>query len=151
MQQQQQQQKPLSVNCYIPKKKEKKKYEWYEHDLMTYINDLKYEHFVEDMDSRFTRAKITNIDLIHHQCHGDKLQNSQCCYETIFNKDFKYYKDSACNQAISFEVRSDRDDIHFECNILKKYMRSDVKKALMSNGILLGKVRKNVRPTTAKV
>ena len=45
---------------------EKKKYEWYEHDLMTYINDLKYEHFIEDTDSHFSCAKVTNFDLIDH-------------------------------------------------------------------------------------
>ena len=41
------------------------------------------------MDSHFSHAKITNFDLIHHQCRGDKLQNLQHYYETVFDKDFK--------------------------------------------------------------
>ena len=57
---QQQQQKTLSTNSYIPKKPEKKKYEWYEHDLITYFDDLKYKHFVEDMDEHFSHGKVTN-------------------------------------------------------------------------------------------
>ena len=31
-------------------KKKKKKYEWYEHELMTYISNIKYKNFVNDMD-----------------------------------------------------------------------------------------------------
>ena len=37
------------MNRYIPNKG-KKKHEWYEHDLMSYIDNLKYEHFVENME-----------------------------------------------------------------------------------------------------
>ena len=40
------------------------------------IDKLKYEQFIEDVDSYFSCAKILNFDLIHHQCRGDKLQNS---------------------------------------------------------------------------
>ena len=54
--------------------KTKKKYEWYEHDLMTYIDDLKYDQFVNDMDLHFSHAKVTNFDTIHHQCCSDKLE-----------------------------------------------------------------------------
>ena len=50
----------------ISKKTKKKKYEWYEHDLMTYIDHLKCENFVHDMDSHFSRAKVVNFDIIHH-------------------------------------------------------------------------------------
>ena len=35
MQREQQQPLPLVKNSYIPKKPEKKKYEWFEHDLTT--------------------------------------------------------------------------------------------------------------------
>ena len=41
------------------------------------------------MDSQFSHAKIKNFDLIHHQCRGNKLQNLQHYYETVFDKDFK--------------------------------------------------------------
>ena len=49
------------------------------------------------MDSHFSRAKITNFDLTHHHRRGSKLQNSQRYDGTIFDKDFKYYKDCACD------------------------------------------------------
>ena len=65
------------------KKRTKKKHEWYEHDLMSYIDHLKYHQFVNDMDSHFSRVKITNFDIIHHPCCGDELENLQQYYETI--------------------------------------------------------------------
>ena len=64
----QQQPLPSETNPYILKKPEKKKYEWYEHNLMMYIDDLEYEHFIEDTDSHFSCVKVTNFDLIHYQC-----------------------------------------------------------------------------------
>ena len=67
---------------------------------MTYIDNLKYKQFVEDMDSHFSRAEIPNFDLIHHQCRGDKLQNSRRHYETIFDSDFKNYEDCTHNQTM---------------------------------------------------
>ena len=50
---------------------------------MTYIDNLKYEHFIEDTDSYFSQAKIINFDIIHHECRGNPLQNSLKYYETI--------------------------------------------------------------------
>ena len=72
-----QQHHPLTANSYIPKSSEKTKYESFEHDLMTYLDNLKYEHFIEDIDSHFSRAKITNFNILHHQCRSDPLQNSR--------------------------------------------------------------------------
>ena len=62
-----------------------------------YIDDLKYEHFVKNMGSHFSCARIKKIDLIHNQWRGNKIKNSTFYYETIFDKGFKYHKDSARN------------------------------------------------------
>ena len=137
MQQQQQQQPlPLATNSYIPKKPEKKKYNWFEHDLMKYIDDLKYEHFFEDTDSLFSRVKIRNFDIIHHQCCGEPLQNSVYYYETICNRDFKGYEDRTCNPVMLSAIKAERNDIHFKDKLLKKHIRSDIIKYLTSNGFL---------------
>ena len=37
-------------NKFLHSEKKKKKYEWYKHELMTYISNIKYENFVNDMD-----------------------------------------------------------------------------------------------------
>ena len=42
------------MNKYIPTK-EKTEYKWYEHDLMSYIDDLKYNKFIENTDEHFQK------------------------------------------------------------------------------------------------
>ena len=39
---------------------------------MTYIDNLKYEHIIEDTDSHFPRARI-----IYHECRGDSSAKFQ--------------------------------------------------------------------------
>ena len=73
---------------------------------------------------------------------GDPLQNSLRYYETIFDNDFKNYEDRPPNQVISSAVKADRNDIHFECNLLKSHIKSDIEKDLISNGIFIRKSRK---------
>lgn len=104
---------------------------------MMYIEDFKYKQFVEDMDSYFSCAKITNFDIIHHHCRGDQLQNSRRHYETMFGRDLKNYEDRTCNQAMLSAIKVDCDDIHFKCNILKSHIKSDIEKDILSNNMFL--------------
>ena len=117
----------ILTNCYIPKKT-KKKYEWYEHNLMTYIDNLKYDNFLNNMDSHFSNSKITNFDIIHHQCPGDGLENLQQCYETIFDKDFLNYDNHVCSQAVSSAIKAECDNIHFARDFLKYYIKEKLRK-----------------------
>lgn len=75
------------MNSYIPKVPEKKSTNGM--SIMTYIYDLKYKNFNEDMGSHFSRAKIVSFDLIYHQCRGDKLNNPMHHYKITCDKDFK--------------------------------------------------------------
>ena len=57
------------TNTYTPAKtKKNNKYDWYEHDLMTYFDDLKYEQLASNTDEYFKRAHIFNFDIINHDC-----------------------------------------------------------------------------------
>ena len=51
---------------------------------------------------------------------------------------FESYASHIQNQAVSSAIRSVHDDIYFERGFLKNYIKSD----LVSNGFLLGIVRK---------
>ena len=126
-------------------KKTKKKYEWYEHDLMTYIDNLKYDHFINNMDSHFSNAKVTNFDIIHYQCRGDELENPQQYYKTIFDKVIVNYENHVCSQAILSAIKAEHDDIHFKRDFLKFHIKRDIEKDLISNGIF---VKKNRKKTT---
>lgn len=61
---------PPNFDQYVDSRKTKKnnKYDWYEHDLMTYFDDLKYEQLASNTDECFKRAHIFNSDIINHDC-----------------------------------------------------------------------------------
>ena len=85
--------------------------------------------------------KITNYDIIHHQCCGDLLQNSYQYYERIFNSDFKGYEDCTHNQGMLSTIKAEHNDIHFKGNFLKLHRKSDIEKGLISNGFFLKNAR----------
>ena len=63
---------------------------WFERDgLMTYIDRLRYEQFEENRDNYLNNIKITNMDIIHHECRGDPLEKDIKTYKTIVEKDLK--------------------------------------------------------------
>ena len=71
----------ILTNCYILIK-EKKKYEWYKNNLMTYLDNLKDGNFISNMDSHFSTHNshgFTNYNfvIIHHQTRGNELENSR--------------------------------------------------------------------------
>ena len=76
------------MNLYIPETPPKKR-EWYERDLHALSEDQKYEHFIKNLDPHFSNGKIINVDLIHHEYQGDKLNNPREYYETIKKCDFR--------------------------------------------------------------
>ena len=132
------------MNFRIPKVPEKKKYEWLEHDLMMYYDDLKYKDFTGNMGSHFSMAKIVNFNIIHHECHGDKLKNPRTYYETICNNDFKNYEDDVRNRAMPSAIKSERDEVCFEHHLLKSHLEKD----LISNGFFItGRGRGRKRAT----
>ena len=112
---------------------------------MTYIDDLKYGNSINNMDSHFSSAKITNFDIIHHQYPGGDLENSQQYYETIFDKDFVNYENHGRNQTILSAIKAERDDIHFKHDFVKCHIKIEIEKDLISNGIT---VKKNRKKTT---
>ena len=63
------------------------KAEWYEHDFLTYFDDLRYEEFTSDMDSYFKGFRLINLYIINHECRGTPLQNSEAYYKTIKSRD----------------------------------------------------------------
>ena len=136
-------------NTYIPRKTKKAKYDWYEHDLITYCDDLKYEEFGSDTDGCFKNAQVINVDVIHHVCRDKPLGNPEKYYKMIRSKEFNNYKQHVQSKAVSSAIKSERDDIHFENSVLKDHFQEKtmVGNALLSNGFFLKK-KKNTTDFT---
>ena len=102
------------INEYIPTKG-KTEFKWYEHYLlMPYIDDLKYNEFIENTDEHFQKAKIINFDITQHECNGDELEYSKKFYQTIENKDFKDYDNNVKEEALTSAIKSERKDIFID-------------------------------------
>ena len=54
-----------------------------EKDLNIRLKEMKYNEIINDLDQYFKNCYITNFDLIHNQCRGDKLNFSRKFYENI--------------------------------------------------------------------
>lgn len=59
---------------------------WDERDgLMTYIDQLEYQEFIEDTDKHFKYARIVNFDIIRKEVAQTKLPKETEKYQTIDN------------------------------------------------------------------
>ena len=92
---------------------------------MSYSDDLKYEHFVSDMDEQFPTARSINFDIIHHQCRGDELKNPIKHYKLIQEKDFINYKKEVKDAPIASTMESERQNIHIEKKLVEKSLLSN--------------------------
>ena len=60
---------------------------WYERDgLMSYIDSLKCQDFLNDTDEHFQKAEVTNFNIILHKCRGDPLQKDLKTYRSVQKK-----------------------------------------------------------------
>ena len=93
---------------------------------MTYSDELKYEQFACDFESYFQQTQVINFDIINHECCGMPLQNSEQYYKSIQKtlKDFNNYENYVQTKAISSAIKSERDDIYFEHDLLRRNLRS---------------------------
>ena len=71
-------------NSYIPKCTPPE-----ERSFLNYLDDVKYEQFMENPDKSFKKTKIVNFDIIHHECRGDALDKPVEYYQIVFQNNFK--------------------------------------------------------------
>ena len=56
---------------------------WYERDrLPSYIDQLKYEDFISDLEKHLEKAKVINFEIIHVKCRRAPKQYSDHYYQT---------------------------------------------------------------------
>ena len=128
------------VNSYVPRKVD------YVYDLHTRLNKTKYDEIVNDLDGHFKNSYVTNFDLIHHECRGNKLNYSKKFYETVFENDLKNNLNSEDEYRFcSFGIKSERKDLFFEKKVYENHFRNVEK--LEKKGIFLSSMRKRFYST----
>ena len=128
------------VNSYVPTKVTET-----DKDLDLKLKEMKYNDIVKDCDFHFENCYITNFDLIHHECRGDKLQFSRKFYETIFYDSVKKNLDEINQEKfLSSAIKSERSNVNIEKKlIIEHFKRESLERNLEKKGIFLSAMRKN--------
>ena len=80
------------ANKYVPTFQEDCfKLPWYERDMMSYIDNVKYKTIRDDPDQYFDDVKVVNFDIIHHERNCDKLIGDYKDYKTFKTEDLSRY------------------------------------------------------------
>ena len=126
------------VNNYVPTKVTEI------HDLHSRLNKMKYDEIIENFDYHFKNCFVTNFDIIHHQCRGDKLNFSREHYETVFyNRLKENLNEQNQEKFIASAIRSERKDINFEKKVISEHFNKvEIEKKLEENGVFLSAMKK---------
>ena len=129
------------VNSYVPTKVTET-----DKDLDLKLKEMKYNDIVKDCDFHFENCYITNFDLIHHECRGDKLQFNRKFYETIFYDSVKKNLDEINQEKfLSSAIKSERSNVNIEKKlIIEHFKRESLERNLEKKGIFLSAVRKKI-------
>ena len=107
----------ILVNNYIPY------YPKHEDNLHEILLRHEYERINKNKKDYFRKAKIINFDIINHECRGHPLTNSVKYYETIHKHDLEYAKEEDVDDFISEGIRSKRDDLYIEKDIINRHFK----------------------------
>ena len=114
------------VNNYVPTKVTEV------HDLHSRLNKMKYDKIIENFDYHFKNCFVTNFDLIHHECRGDKLNFSREHYETVFYNELKEnLNEQNQKKFVASAIRSERKDVNFEKKVISEHFnRFEIEKKI---------------------
>lgn len=102
-----------------------------ERDFLSYLDDLKYEEAMANLDYFIKNIKIVNFDIMHHECGGRLLQNSYEHYQRVREKQFQNYKiepkDKLLNAAFCNQDNT-KQSIYFEKGVVKKRRKKCLRK-----------------------
>ena len=126
------------VNSYIPTKVTEV------HDLHSRLNKMKFDEITEDFDYHFKNCYVINFDLIHHECRGDKLNDSRNFYQTIFyNQMKKNLSEEDQKKFISSAIKAEREDVNYEKKVITEHFKKiSFEENLEKKGIFLSAMRK---------
>ena len=126
------------VNNYVPTKVTEV------HDLHSRLNKMKYDEIIENLDYHFKNCFVTNFDIIHHKCRGDKLNFSREHYETVFyNRLKENLNEQNQEKFIASAIRSERKDINFEKKVISEHFNKvEIEKKLEEEGVFLSAMKK---------
>ena len=102
---------------------------------------MTFNEIVDDPEEHFNNVYIKNFDLIHHKSRGDALNFSEKFYKTISISQLKQI-DYKSYQFVAAAIKSRRDDVYLEKDVIKKHFKKDVELKLIEQNIFLSSMKK---------
>ena len=136
----------ILVNTYIPYYPEEK----------TCLHDTllieRYKRIKQDLADYFLNVKILNFDIIHHESRGNPLTYDRKYYQQIHEKHFKNIpKKDDRYDFISNAIKSKRDDIYIQKDVIKKhFIDEEIKEKFKRKGIFLSSMEKKAHEKKLK-
>ena len=115
-----------------------------EHSLGDTLDKERYEKIVNNPSCHFKNSFITNFDIIHHECRGDKLEHSRKYYETIHKESVdKQIEENKKTNFISKAIECERKDVFLKKNLITEHFtRLEMQEKLEKQGIFLSSMRR---------
>lgn len=113
----------IVANNYVPTYHEDySKRPWYESDMMSFIDHIKYRSMRDNPDSYFNNVKVVNFDIINHECRGDKLIGPYKDFKTIKSEHLTNYPKNDAEVVLSAAFQN-RDDLWVKHDFMIKRFR----------------------------
>ena len=123
---------------YVPTKPKSTKF----YDLHQRLQEMTFEEVVNNPKEHFDNVYIKNFDLIHHQSRGDVLNYSEKFYKTISISQLKQIDYPKSYQFVAAAIKSERDDVYLEKNVIKKHFKKDIELKLIEQNVFLSSMKK---------
>ena len=122
--------KTLLTNSYIPTRPKKYNQQQGRFDLDDSLNQMKFDEIIENSDSYFENVKLSNFDLIHHECRGGELSFSKKHYQTLYKEKLnsEIIDSKQKSSFISSAIRCHRDDVIVEKRIVDEHFLKNLEK-----------------------
>ena len=118
------------VNNYVPYNPDNLTGCGFGRSLGESLDRQKYEKITENPQYHFANCYVTNFDLIHHECRGDKLENSKKYYETI------------CKKAVNKEIKEHEQKTYFVSEATEHFHKLKMEQKLEHQSVFLSSMKK---------
>ena len=123
---------------YVPIKPKSTRF----YDLHQRLQEMTFKEIVDEPKEHFNNVYIKNFDLIHHESRGDNLNYSKKFYKTISISQLKQIDYPKSYQFVAAAIKSERDDVYLEKDVIKKHFKKDVELKLIEQNVFLSSMKK---------
>ena len=109
-------------------------------DLDARLQQMTFNEIIQNPDNYFENVFITNFDLIHNQCRGDRKY-----YETLFKEklNFEINDINQRNRFVSAAIDSEWKGVYIEKKIHEdQFSQKLLREKLNKNGVFLSNMRR---------